>query len=292
MTDPSGDSDTVWTELRLVLPRVRADSGAELMWELGATGVQEDLPEGAPRVFQQPWDTAPPPPSAEVLLRGWWEGDGQTALARLTGRVVDWEVAAPTAHPVSLQDWAETWKQGLTRVVVGDLAVAPPWLAEPGDLVVEPGMAFGTGEHPTTRRCLEGVQRLAKPGASCLDVGCGTGVLAIAAARLGMVATGIDIEADAVEASRDNARRNDVQASFSDTPLQRVQGRYALVVANLFAEVLVRLAPDLLRVVGGDLVLAGILVDREPAVVSALDALELVERQQDGEWVCLHLRAR
>ncbi len=292
MTESSGASDTVWTELRLVLPRVHAASGAELMWELGATGVQEDLPDGAPRVFQQPWDTAPPPAPPEVLLRGWWEGDGQTALARLAGRVVDWEVAAPTAHPVSLQDWAETWKQGLTRVVVGDLAVAPPWLAELGDLVIEPGMAFGTGEHPTTRRCLEGVQRLATPGASCLDVGCGTGVLAIAAARLGMVATGIDIEADAVVASRDNARRNAVEASFSDTPLQRVQGRYALVVANLFAEVLVRLAPDLVRVAAGDLVLAGILVDREAAVVAALDSLELVERQQDGEWVCLHFQAR
>lgn len=291
-TPDSRDESTVWTELRLVLPRLRADEGAELMWELGATGVQEDLPEGAPRVFQQPWDTAPPPASAEVLLRGWWEGDGRTALVRLTGRVVDWEVHAPTAHPVSLQDWAETWKQGLTRVVVGALAVAPPWLAEPGDLVVEPGMAFGTGEHPTTRRCLEGVQQLAQPGGACLDVGCGTGVLALAAARAGMVATGIDIEKDAVDASRENASRNGLEATFSDTPLQRMEGSYELVVANLFAEVLVRLAPDLVRVTARDLVLAGILVDREPAVLTALAVLEVVKRQQDGEWVCLHMRVR
>lgn len=282
--------DTVWTELRLVVPRERAERGSDLMWELGATGVQEDLPEGAPRVYQQPWDERPPPAPAQVLLRGWWEGDGRTALATLRGRVTEWGVEPPSAHPVSMEDWSESWKQGITRVVVGDLAVAPPWLAEPGDLVVEPGMAFGTGEHPTTRRCLEAVQRLAAPGARCLDVGCGTGVLALAAARLGMHAEGIDIEADAVEASRHNAAENGLSASFSTTPLQQVEGSYTLVVANVFAEVLVALAPSLLRVTGQDLVLAGILVDREPAVRAALAPLELVLRQQDGEWVCLHLR--
>ena len=117
-------------------------------------------------------------------------------------------------------------------------------------------------------------------------------VLALAAVRAGMVATGIDIEQDAVVAARENALRNNLEASFSDTPLQHVEGRYDLVVANLFAEVLVRLARDLVRVTASDLVLAGILVDREPAVVTALGDLELVGRQQDGEWVCLHLRAR
>jgi ribosomal protein L11 methyltransferase len=280
-----------WTELRLVVPRGQSGAASGLMWELGAIGVQEDYLPGEAPPARQPWDTgAPPPQPPDVLLRGWWEGDGQRAQRSLTERVADWlRVEGPTAHPVQADDWAESWKQGLTRVVVGELAVAPPWLAEAGDLVIEPGMAFGTGEHPTTRRCLEGVQRNAQAGATCLDVGCGTGVLALAAARLGMTATGIDIDPEATRASRDNARENSLAADFSVTPLSELVGPYDLVVANVYAEVLVGMAPDLRRLTGGRLVLAGILADRAPAVEAALAPMRVVLRQQDQDWVCLEL---
>lgn len=280
-----------WTELRLVVPRGQAAAASGLMWELGAVGVQEDYLPGQAPPARQPWDTgAPPPQPPDLLLRGWWEGDAAAVQRHLTQRVADWvRVEPPTAHPVAADDWAESWKQGLTRVVVGDLAVSPPWLAEPGDLVIEPGMAFGTGEHPTTRRCLEGVQRRAVAGGTCLDVGCGTGVLALAAARLGMEATGIDIDPEAARASADNAARNALQAAFSTTPLEAVEGRYDLVVANVYAEVLVQLAPDLRRLTGGHLVLAGILADRADRVIAALAPMTVTLRQRDEDWVCLEL---
>ena len=273
------------------MPRGQTDAASGLMWELGAVGVQEDYVPGTAPPARQPWDTgAPAPQPPDVLLRGWWEGDGQRAQRTLTERVADWlRVEGPTAHPVQADDWAESWKQGLTRVVVRDVAVAPPWLAEPGDLVIEPGMAFGTGEHPTTRRCLEGVQRNGRPGASCLDVGCGTGVLALAAARLGMTATGIDIDPEAIRASDENAAANGLQARFSVTPLAAVPGTFDLVVANVYAEVLVGLAPDLRRLTAGRLVLAGILADRALAVEAALAPMQVVLRQQDEDWVCLEL---
>lgn len=285
-------SDNAWTELRVVVPRERVPTVSELMWELGASGVQEDYLPGEAPPPRQPWDTGPAGPEpSRVLLRGWWPGDGADARRDLRSRVEPLDaVEAPTAHPVAMQDWAESWKQGIERIVVGDLAVAPPWLAEDGDLVIEPGMAFGTGEHPTTRRCLEGVQRLAQPGEACLDVGCGTGLLALAAARLGMRAHGIDIDPDAVAASSENADRNQLQATFDDTPLSDVSGTWPLVVANVYAEVLVQMAPDLRRLTGRHLVLAGILADRADRVIEALAPMTVVRRQVDGDWVCLELR--
>jgi ribosomal protein L11 methyltransferase len=280
-----------WTELRLVVPRGLADAGSELLWELGALGVQEDYLPGEAPAPRQPWDRGSPPPEPpRVLLRGWWEADAELAQRELRAKVAAWDqVDPPSLHPVEEADWAETWKQGITRVVVGRLAVAPPWLAEPGDLVVEPGMAFGTGEHPTTRRCLEAIERLARPGGRCLDVGCGTGVLALAAARLGMQAHGLDIDPEAVRIAIENAELNRLEASFDGATLDSLPAGWDLVVANVYGEVLVKLAPELRRLTGERLVLAGILADREDRVLAALAPMTVELRQQDGDWVCLEL---
>ena len=121
----------------------------------------------------------------------------------------------------------------------------------------------------------------------CLDVGCGSGVLALAAARLGMVARGVDIDPQSVRSAREGAANNTLEAEFDDTPVERIEGRYDLVVANLFAEVLVALAPHLIRLTGGHLALAGILSDRAESVVAAYGSLRLLERRDDGEWTAL-----
>lgn len=280
-----------WAELRIVVARPAIEAVQDLLMEAGSLGVQEDLlPGEAPR-YRQPWDTGPPPPPPErALLRAWWPTDGFAerfaALAEaLAGRP---GVGAPAWESIADEDWGETWKRSFRRIELSPrLAVAPPWEARPGDVVIEPGLAFGTGEHPTTRACLEGVDRHALPGGSCLDVGCGSGVLALAAARLGMRAWGIDTDPEAVRSSRESAAANGLEARFDTTPLAEVPGRFDLVVANLFAEVIVALAPELIRVTGGHLVLAGILADRAHKVEAALEGLRLVSRRQDGEWVSL-----
>lgn len=284
-----------WVEMRLVVPRERVEEVSAVVLDLEAAGVQEDYLPGEAPPPRQPWDTGPAAPEpARVLLKAWWPdalADGaRVAVAR---RVAGWRgIQAPEWGQVDDQDWAEAWKAGFSRIVISQrLAVAPPWEAQPGDLVVEPGMAFGTGEHPTTRACLAAVDRLASPGGACLDVGCGTGVLAILAAQRGMRARGIDIDADAVTASLENAARNGVEVAFDDTPLERVEGRYDLVVANVFAEVLVQMAPHLSRLTAGRLVLAGILADRVHRVEEALFDMRVVSRKIDGEWVCLELEA-
>lgn len=265
-------------------------------FDAGCVGAQEDVPDGVSVVVQQPWDRGPaPPPPAQVRLRLWF-GEDDAALGRTAVRQAAAAVAgAGELHLVwdAEEDWAEAWRAGFERLVVSDrLAVSAPWNSEPGDLIIEPGMAFGTGEHPTTRACLRGVDRHAVPGETLLDVGCGTGVLALAGARFGMQVSGIDIDSAAVEASDENAARNNLSGSFSVAPLARLEGRYTLVVANIFAEVLVTMAGELARLCGGRLCLAGILADRAHIVVAALSAFDEVHREREGDWVYLELVPR
>lgn len=278
-----------WQELSLVVSRSRAQGCASRLFDLGALGIQEDhLPGQAPPP-RQPWDTGPLPPAPpRLVLRAWFDEGPSADAARV--EVDGWDEEARWRR-VGEEDWAQGWKDSFQRLEVAPgLAVAPPWAARAGDLVIEPGMAFGTGDHPTTRACLERVHALARSGERCLDVGCGSGVLALAAARRGMVARGVDIDADAVREARENAARNGLQVPFDDTPLGALTGGYELVVANLFAEVLVALAPDIRARAARDIVLAGILADRAHLVETAFSGLEVVERATSGEWVCLHLR--
>lgn len=282
-----------WAELRLVVARPAIEIVQDLLMEAGALGVQEDLLPGEVPRYRQPWDEGPPPPPAErVLLRAWWPAEGFAARfsvleAVLAGRI---GVGAPAWEAMDDEDWGETWKRSFHRIRISErLAVAPPWEAEPGDLVIEPGLAFGTGEHPTTRACLEAIDRLARPGWSCLDVGCGSGVLALAAAKLGMRAWGVDTDPDAVRSAQAAARDNGLDARFDQTPLHAIPGRHALVVANLYAEVIVALSADLLRKTAEVLVLAGILAEREHKVTEALRTMRLLRRRQDGDWVSLEL---
>lgn len=277
-----------WVELSLVVARGLLPHRSAELFELGALGLQEDFLEGEAPPPRQPWDTGPlPPVPKHKVLRAWFEpAAGETAR-----EVVELWAEESRWREVGQEDWADGWRASFQRLVISPtLAVSPTWAAEAGDLVVEPGMAFGTGDHPTTRACLERVEQLATPGASCLDVGCGSGVLALVAVREGMAAWGIDIDADAVRESRENAERNGLVVRFDDTPVHRVEGRYELVVANLYAEVLSKLAPEMRRCASRDIVLAGILADRAHLVEAAFAGLEVVERAQTGDWVCLHYR--
>ncbi len=277
-----------WAQVSVVVPRGSLDAAGQRLLALGATGLQEDFLPGEAPPPRQPWDTGPPAPlPPRALLRGWFSEDD---WARVPAGPLWDGGAAPTVEWQDDQDWAESWKAGFSRLeITDDFAVAPPWEARPGDLVIEPGMAFGTGEHPTTRACLGGVLRNAVAGGRCLDVGTGTGVLALAAVRKGMTARGIDIDADAVTASIENAELNGLQAEFDATPLHKLSGRWELVVANVYAEVLVLLAPDLRRLTAGRLLLAGILADRAPSVVAALAPMRVVHEEREGDWVYLEL---
>jgi len=202
-------------------------------------------------------------------------------------------------------DWADAWKAYFPVMRIGRrLVIRPTWRRHrhaPGDVVLalDPGMAFGTGLHPTTRLCLAAVEALADDGvlagARVLDVGCGSGILAIAALKLGAAtAFGVDTDPIAIEATVANARRNALARRLHarQGSLPSETGAFDVVLANLIAGVLVPLAGGLrdeLRP-GGSLLGSGIFVDRERDVRDAFEAagLEVVDRRGEGDWVALH----
>jgi len=278
-----------WNELRVVIPRGRVDAVAKVAFAHGATGVQEAPPPGVAPRYRQPWDTEDPPETPDCTLVTWVPVEVSEAAAAEMSSAAGAEVSQA---PLVEEDWSESWKRHHHAVDISErLRVSPPWEARAGDLIIPPGNAFGTGDHPTTRACLVALDRLATPGGTCLDVGCGSGVLALAAAKLGMRAEGVDIEQDSVTSSRENAALNGLSATFSDAPLSSLAGPYDLVVANLYAEVLASMGPDLIRLTGGHIALAGILADRAHLVLDALTpALTLTDEVRVGEWVGLVLK--
>jgi ribosomal protein L11 methyltransferase len=204
-------------------------------------------------------------------------------------------------------DWADAWKAYFPVMRVGQrIVIRPTWRRHrrtAGDVVLalDPGMAFGTGLHPTTRLCLAGLEPLADDGrlagARVLDVGCGSGILVIAALKLGAAsATGVDIDPIAVEATLANARRNGLTRRLDARvgSLPTGDPPADVVLANLIAGVLVTLAPllgdELLP--GGTLLASGIFIDREDEVRAAIAAagLTITGRRSEGDWVALEAR--
>lgn len=202
------------------------------------------------------------------------------------------------------EDWATAWKAYFPVLRIGrHLVIRPTWRrhrALEGDVVIamDPGMAFGTGLHPTTRLCLAALEPLADrgvlDGARVLDVGCGSGILAIAAVRLGAAsAFGVDTDPIAIESTAANARRNHLgrRVRARSGSLPSGEAPFDVVLANLIAGVLVPLAAGLhdeLRP-GGTLLASGIFIDRVGEVTDALEAagLAITARTDEGDWVAL-----
>jgi ribosomal protein L11 methyltransferase len=205
------------------------------------------------------------------------DADAGDALVRVSAALG----AAVPAHAITAiadDDWVRKTQQQFQPIrVAPGLWVVPSW-CEPADanainLRLDPGLAFGTGSHPTTRMCLRWLALQLAGGETVLDYGCGSGILAIAAAKLGAaVVAGIDVDAQAIAASRDNAHRNNIAARF-DLPEAFKAGSYDVVVANILANPLQLLAPLLAAHVrmGGHIVLSGILESQAAAVMAAYE---------------------
>jgi ribosomal protein L11 methyltransferase len=198
---------------------------------------------------------------------------------------------------VEQRDWLEEWKKNWQPVEVGRFIIAPPWSEiddKPDRCVIriEPGMAFGTGTHETTRLCLAAMQSHYE-GGSFLDVGTGTGILAIAAAACapGAHVEAFDIDADAIEIARENAVANGVadRISFHVGSIDEQTGSADFICANLTADVIAKMLPTLVALSCGRLVLSGILETQVQDIVDRLGQLAItdVEITRDGEWVAL-----
>jgi ribosomal protein L11 methyltransferase len=261
---------------------------AELM-EAGAGGVEVRDGEGTPMpgVAQ--------PAAGQALVIGFFdaEEEARAAAAQRGG----------TVEEIPDQDWGEAWKKGLEPLAVGRVFVRPSWIEAAApvgmvEIVLDPGMAFGTGTHPTTSLCLAALSDLLedRPGARVLDVGTGSGLLAIAARKLGAsLVVGTDNDPVALRVARENADLNRVDLRLGGGEVGAQAGPFDLVVANILANTLVELAPAITAQVapGGVVLLSGILAPQEAEVRAAYLAAGLVPLaggdRHHGEWSLLAL---
>ena len=287
-------SSMEWLEVSVTVENEAAEAVAEVLARYAYRGVViEAGPEG--------WNAGP------VVVRAYLPADDQLRVNKRHVQEALWHlgqirpVSAPTFHPVAEEDWAEAWKERLNVMHVGrHIVIRPSWreyAPAPGDVVIQldPGMAFGTGLHPTTQMCLVALEKLICQEAEVLDLGTGSGVLAIAAAKLGAgYVLAVDNDPMAVKTARGNVATNEVQGIVSVVggSLTEVSGNYDLVVVNILARVIVEMVRGGLAArvhPGGVLIAAGIIADQELEVVAALEQEELglLERRQRDDWVCL-----
>lgn len=278
--------------LTLDVPEPEAERVEALLWDAGATGLEIRDREAPP----MPGVRGPSP--GEAIVVAWFEErePAEAALADVREWVPDARGAFGEAPDT---DWSMAWRSQIRSTRVGRLWVGPPWETAPEgtvSLVIEPKMAFGTGDHPTTALCLAAVDAFcaAHPGGSVLDVGTGTGVLALMARKLGAArVVGVDNDPMSVTLARENAALNGIAGvELSGATLDAIEGRFDLVVANILANTLVELAPTLVAHTRGRLVLAGVLIHQEDEVREAFERAGATSDGGDrsGDWIRLDLR--
>jgi ribosomal protein L11 methyltransferase len=215
----------------------------------------------------------------------------------------------PQYRPIEDQDWMTSWKKHYHPIPVGKkILILPAWIKQEDPtriaVKIDPSMAFGTGTHPTTQLCLEMVEKYCKPGMDVIDVGCGSGILSIAAIKLGAKkALAVDIDPLSVKATKENAEANNVLGSIETgegSVLEVLSEKYSihtapLVLANILAPVIIGLFTDGLGQLlqpEGILVLSGILEEQEAKVLEAAgkQGLHLLQQKQMGDWVSLALQ--
>ncbi len=295
-----------YTELIVTVAAPDADSAADLLREITDAGIWLD----APFVQEDLESDAVVDHSADVRLHAYLPDDGDAAGAAL--RMQEALTAAGvratlTRAAVAEEDWADSWKEHFQVERYGSrIVIVPSWrayTARSDDLVLtlDPGMAFGTGQHETTRMCLEALEPAVTDGARVLDVGCGSGILSIAAARLGARETlAVDVDANCVRVTNENARLNHVERAARAAQGSAGAGwpfdpgaaaGFDVVVVNIIARIIIDLADALVAALAphGRLIASGIIGEREHDVVEALTAARarVISTRSMGDWRCI-----
>lgn len=306
-----------WREITVETTEEAAEAVANLFYEVGAQGVVIEDPRVIARYLEQnAWDAYELPSELlereNIVIKGYLPVDErleerlkqfETRLAGLERYFVSW-LAKVSYAEIAEADWSSAWKTYYKPQRIGErVVISPSWEqyeARPEEVVVrlDPGMAFGTGSHPTTAMTIQLLEKYLTPGSDVVDVGTGSGVLAIVAAKLGAGSVlALDIDTLAVEIVEQNAALNEVSAIVSvryNDLLTGVEGRFHLITANITADPVLALLPDAYRLLhpGGILLASGIIRQRYREVEAKLHALgyTLLETLKDGEWVSVAAR--
>jgi ribosomal protein L11 methyltransferase len=286
-----------WLEVSVEVENEAVEAVAEVLSRYAHRGVVVEAgPDG--------WNAGP------VVVRAYLPTDDELWAKKKGIQEALWHLGQirplpePSFRTVAEEDWTEAWKKRLKVLRIGEhIVIQPSWLdyrPEPRDLVIQldPGMAFGTGLHPTTQMCLRALGEHVQPGMDVLDLGTGSGILAIAAARLkAKHVLALDHDKQAVRVAHGNVVTNRVQQTVTvrQGSLSEVSGRYDLVVVNILARVIVEMVQQGLSErmrPHGVLITAGITVDKEQDVVKAFEqrGLGLIDRKQREDWVSLVAR--
>jgi ribosomal protein L11 methyltransferase len=303
---------TNWLEVSLTVNGELAEAVADVLARFAYSGVM--MEQGVKYTDDEDVGT----PAGPITVRAYLEMNDQVEVKRqkleeslyYLGMVQP--LPAPVYKQIADQNWMEAWKQHYKPILIGRrLVILPAWMDSPDPnrvaIRIDPGMAFGTGTHPTTQLCLElmeavvGVDGGAERPSRVIDVGCGSGILSIAALKLGVgSALGVDIDSGSIKNARENADINHVgdELILGVGSVQEIlDGKFVfskapLVVANILAPVIIRLfdvgLAELLEE-NGILILSGILQEQAQSVIEAGQAkgLRLNERKQMGDWVAL-----
>ena len=283
-----------WLQLRLAITPEQAEPMEDLLLGLGAVSVTFMDAEDQP-IFEPDLGTTPLWQHTHLLALFEADTERQPLLDLLQQL---WQQPLPEYQfeDVADQDWERSWMDNFQPMRFGQrLWIVPSWHEAPDsqavNLLLDPGLAFGTGTHPTTALCLEWLDGQDVRGLNAIDFGCGSGILAIAALLLGAErVTGTDIDPQALEASRDNAQRNGI--ADERFPLYLPEAMPAepadLLLANILAGPLVSLAPQLISLVrpGGRIALSGILAEQTEEILAAYrDAFELDPVAEKDGWI-------
>ena len=303
-----------WAEVSVDTSHEATDLVSEILQELGAAGVVIEDPALLNEYIRSGlWDYTDLKESEEtevVRVKAYWaldeelEGKLQHLAVRLDGLAsngIDKGAGAVSWKAVADEDWAETWKEFFHTEKIGARTVIKPtweeYEAKAGEIVVEldPGAAFGTGQHATTSLCIRALEDLVQPGMTVFDVGTGSGVLAIVAAKLGAKRVeAVDFDPVAVRVARENVRQNgaeDVVHTERSDLLKSVAGKADLIIANIIADIIVRLFGEVegSLAAGGTMLLSGIIEDRLPDVVEAATAhgFAVEKIEQEKGWAAV-----
>lgn len=221
---------------------------------------------------------------------------------RLTAEKIDYQI---TSDSCDVESCLESWRKYFNPIKVGEkILIRPIWRDDyeaDGRIILnlEPGLAFGTGTHETTRLCLEALEKAVTPGCTMLDVGCGSGILSVAALLLGAEkAVGIDIDEMAVKASRENAKLNNVDDRYTGIKgnlADQVEGCYDVITANIVADAIIMLSADIEKHMHENTVyiMSGIIDTRLDDVLSALpESLVITAQYEEKGWICLAARKK